>query len=185
MSQSILKNAGYALFAAAVLSATLATPALAGKPGGETPQPPSCAQNWDRNFSGAERYTILAEFDNEAVRDNNTCLVWERYPTEAGMIWTFALNRCAQLQIGDTRGWRLPSLAELTSLQDLSLAPSVVPADVFPNVVPYYYWTGQTILDATFRTYGVNFNGGGMVSLLKAGTENVWCVRGPAPPAAY
>jgi hypothetical protein len=36
--------------------------------------------NWDKNLPSASRFTILHDFNNEAVRDNETGLVWERSP---------------------------------------------------------------------------------------------------------
>ena len=44
-------------------------------------------QNWDKNVPTASRFTVLAEFNNEAVRDNNTGLVWERAPDGTTRSW--------------------------------------------------------------------------------------------------
>jgi hypothetical protein len=34
-------------------------------------------QKWDKNLSSTSRFTILSEFNEAAVRDNNTGLVWD------------------------------------------------------------------------------------------------------------
>ncbi|TMQ31751.1 MAG: hypothetical protein E6K65_00240 [Nitrospirae bacterium] len=35
-------------------------------------------QNWDKVLPAAQRFTVLAAFNNAAVRDNETGLMWEK-----------------------------------------------------------------------------------------------------------
>jgi hypothetical protein len=144
--------------------------------------------NWDRNFPSATRFTILPEFNNEAARDNNTGLVWQRTPDTTLRDWLGARTICANLVVGGAAGWRLPSVFELKSLQDPSLPAPFVPANVF-TVPPNTFWsttmvspppTGQAVWVVTFAG-GVAFTnstGGGQTFL-------VWGVRGHMHPDAY
>jgi hypothetical protein len=36
--------------------------------------------NWDKALPSAQRFVLLASVNNDAVRDNNTGLVWEKSP---------------------------------------------------------------------------------------------------------
>ncbi|HKC92465.1 MAG TPA: hypothetical protein VKB81_00465 [Nitrospira sp.] len=40
----------------------------------------STGASWDQAQTGRCRFTVLADFGNAAVRDNNTGLVWEQAP---------------------------------------------------------------------------------------------------------
>src|SRR5215510_10545004 len=73
-------------------------------------------QNWDKNLPSASRFTVLTEFGGAAVRDNNTGLVWEQRPTLTTHTWISAIDHCFNTPIGNTRGWHLPSVVELSSL---------------------------------------------------------------------
>ena len=79
-------------------------------------------QNWDKNLPSASRFTILKDFNNKAVRDNNTGLVWEQSPDTTTRDWLHARLDCLNKNVGGTTGWRLPSVAELNSVRDPSLA---------------------------------------------------------------
>jgi len=76
-------------------------------------------QNWDKKLTGAERFTVLADFNNEAVRDNETGLVWEQSPDPNPQAsWQGAITHCAQLEVDDRKGWSLPMREQLASLVD-------------------------------------------------------------------
>jgi hypothetical protein len=141
---------------------------------------------WDANKPSASRFTVLAEFSGAAVRDNNTGLVWEQMPTMA-MDWSSARNQCLNKPVGGTRGWRLPSVAELTSLVDPSLVPPYVPPTVFAGVLVGNYWSSTSIMDGgSVNKYSVNFGDGMVGTTAKSSTTvNVWCVRGSMNEASY
>ena len=91
-------------------------------------------QNWDKNLPSTTRFAVLSAFNNQAVRDNNTGLVWEQSPNVTLRDWESGITDCAQKNIGGTYGWRLPSVVELKSLQDPSLPAPFVLNNVFGNV---------------------------------------------------
>ena len=89
-------------------------------------------QNWDKVLPAAERFIVLEAFNNEAVRDNETGLVWERSPDPTSNTWSAARFICATKIVGGRKGWRLPSFSELSSLVDTSVAPN----PLLPPVTP-------------------------------------------------
>jgi uncharacterized protein DUF1566 len=143
---------------------------------------------WDQNLSGTCRFTVLVDFQNQAVRDNNTGLVWEQTPSTATFSWFNASTHCWQRTIANTKGWRLPSMAELLSVMDPSLPIPFVPATVF-NVsgLPLALWSGTTYSDINETVAWALYNTLPATPLLVAGTiktevaAGAWCVRGPVP----
>jgi len=159
------------------------TPAGAKDLSGVTP-------NWDQNLPSASRFTTVF---TGAVRDNNTGLVWEQAPDATNRTWSFvpgettrhALGYCLNKAVGGTRGWRLPSIAELVSLIDPSLPAPFVPASVFTGVQSVFYWSASTSADYPTRAWGVNFGVGDEGSGPKFNVTPVWCVRGPMQESVY
>jgi hypothetical protein len=145
--------------------------------------------NWDRNLPSASRFTILPEFNNEAVRDNNTGLVWERAPDATRRNWPLAITTSLNKIVGGTMGWRLPSVVELKSLQDPTLPAPFVPASVFTGVQLDFYWSATAQADFPTSAWGVFFSNGnmGLVNYAVKGTNQcyIWCVRGPMNADAY
>ena len=140
---------------------------------------------WDTNKPSTSRYTVLAEFNGTAVRDNNTGLVWEQTPSLT-MDWASARFHCLNKPVGGTRGWRLPSVAELTSLMDPSLVAPYVPSNMFTGVQPGNYWSATNIADGgTFNRFSVDFGAGTVGSTHKGNSNNVWCVRGSMSESTY
>jgi len=141
---------------------------------------------WDANKASASRFTVLAEFNGAAVRDNNTGLVWEQMPSMQ-TDWSAARFQCLNKPVGGTRGWRLPSVAELTSLVDPSLVAPYVPPTVFSGVQVGSYWSSTSIMDGgSISKYTLSF-GDGMVGTTSKSTStvNVWCVRGSMNEASH
>jgi hypothetical protein len=71
-----------------------------------------CGQNnhtlrWDTNNPSATRFTVLTAFASEAVRDNNTGLVWERETSGIFRDWHASIAYCLNVRVGGTVGWRL------------------------------------------------------------------------------
>ena len=106
--------------------------------------------NWDKALPASSRFVVLAAFTNDAVRDNETGLVWELSPKTTPQNWSLARFACAQSTVGGQRGWRLPFLPELASLLDPSVpfgALALPPGHPFTNVLPDYYWSASTVAD--------------------------------------
>jgi hypothetical protein len=84
---------------------------------------PSVTQNRDIALPATQRFVILPAFSNDAVLDKETDLVWEKSPQTTSARWTEARRMCSEKNVGGQKGWRLPSLEELQSLVDPSVAP--------------------------------------------------------------
>jgi Protein of unknown function (DUF1566) len=128
-------------------------------------------QNWDKAMSATQRFVVLATFNTSAVRDNETGLVWEKSPQITTPTWDSARLTCTDKNVGGRKGWRLPSVHELASLVDPSVAapgPTLPPGHPFLNVQ-----SGNTS-----SAWLVNFNSGLVGKLLKTGSNSLWCVRG-------
>jgi hypothetical protein len=149
--------------------------------------------NWDTNNPSAKRFTVLAAFGGAAVRDNNTGLVWEQAPDTTPRKWQNfgtplgATNYCVNKTVGGTVGWRLPSVAELKSVQDPSLAATAfVPASVVTGVQFGFYWSATTVADELFNAWLVDFASGIVQNRNKSSNSLlVWCVRGGMNADAY
>jgi hypothetical protein len=119
---------------------------------------------------------------NAAVRDNETGLVWEKVPDATFRVWDGARSHCVNKIVGGRKGWRLPSVAELASLVDPSVAfpgPTLPPNHPFSNVVGSQYWSASSDAGAATDAWVVVFVNGNVLSTVKsAALHNAWCVRG-------
>jgi len=138
---------------------------------------------WDTNNPSATRFTPAF---TGAVLDNNTGLVWEQAPDSGSRAWASATDYCVKKEVGGTVGWRLPSVVELRSVQDLSLPDPLVPASAFtitaggtPGVQLAPYWSATTVAVSPAGAWVVNFGGGDVSGDNKTdGNDHAWCVRG-------
>ena len=129
------------------------------------------------------RFTVLPLFSSAAVFDKETGLVWEQSPNTGTFNWFDALTRCYQLEVGGPggrKGWRLPTIEELVSLQDTSQPPPTLPAGhPFSNVQSDAYWSATTDAGAQASAWIGSFNTGSLVvTVAKNLGFFVWCVRG-------
>jgi hypothetical protein len=146
--------------------------------------------SWDQQLPAAQRFIVLSNWNNEAVLDRETGLVWQRTPAVPTNTQQFplAVFTCYGAITGGRKGWRLPAPEELLSLTDPTQTnPSLPTGHPFENINSgAFYWTastlfpptpGQTPPRGTGLTVGI---GGGVVAT--TGTDNfnsgVWCVRG-------
>ena len=137
---------------------------------------------WDTNHASATRFTTAF---HGAVLDKNTGLVWEQSPEVTPLFWFLATIHCVGRTVGGMVGWRLPSVVELKSVQDPSLAAPFVPASVFTGVQPTFYWSATTVADFPTTAWVVNFHDGNVSGHVKTLTSPAWCVRGPMQESVY
>lgn len=142
-------------------------------------------QNWDKNLPSGSRFVVLTSFNNEAVRDNETGLVWAQSPALTILVWKDARLHCPNRNIGGRKGWRLPSFPELASLIDPSNSNSTPPpGHPFTNIQSAHYWSATAVADEPTSAWLVDFSlGVGTAS--KDGSGHAWCVRGPMNSDAY
>jgi hypothetical protein len=144
--------------------------------------------NWDKALPAAQRFALLESFNNDAVRDDNTGLVWEKSPQMVTATWNGARFACINKNIGGQKGWRLPSITDLASLIDPSVAP---PGPTLPSGHPFHniqsagYWSATTNAEDSSDAWFVYFGRGFVDHDGKTHTGNVWCVRSSMNADAY
>jgi hypothetical protein len=153
--------------------------------------------NWDNRIDDPTRFQVLSAFNDQAVLDKETGLVWERSPSDQTMAWPNARLFCAQKVVGERGGWRLPAFFELASL----VAPSVqtsgalrLPAGhPFMNVQAGDYWSDTAFTDQPgfVLIVGFHFVSGSdaPISVTDANTgggpKYAWAVRGGGGMSSY
>jgi hypothetical protein len=144
--------------------------------------------NWDKALPAAQRFVLLASFNNDAVRDDNTGLVWEKSPQTPTATWNGARFMCINKNVGGQKGWRLPSIPDLASLIDPSVAPpgpTLPSGHPFQNVQSAGYWSATTSAEDASDAWFVYFGRGFVDHDSKTSTGHVWCVRGNMNSEAY
>jgi hypothetical protein len=155
--------------------------------------------NWDKRIDIAQkRFRVLRAFNNEAVLDQETGLVWERRPSTEAVEWPNARLFCAQKAVGGRGGWRLPTFNELASLVDPTITNPAVPrlpaGHPFMNVQASAYWSatlfadnpGFTMTVAFYFVSGSDAPIGVGDANIKGAPKHVWAVRGGTPgPSSY
>src|SRR5262245_3611870 len=144
-----------------------------------TDVPDILLQNWSKKLPSASRFSVLSDFGNAAVRDDETGLVWEKTLETTELSWSDARAACADKDVGGRKGWRLPSIYELASLVYPSMRTgSTLPlGHPFTNAQADVYWSATTMAGNPNSAWLVFFDTGKgsygytMLSL------HVWCVR--------
>lgn len=148
------------------------------------------SHSWSRLLPAGERFVVLADFDNQAVLDRNTGLVWEKSPNPATFSWTTARIACMNsvLRFKDG-GWRLPSMPELMSLFDRRNSqpalPTGHPFEIGPND---HFWSATTFADSTGQfAWDARVQDGAAGAHDKTLTNwaKAWCVRGSMNADSY
>jgi len=139
---------------------------------------------WDTVIIGATRFRVLVGFNNAAVLDRETGLVWERSPDTGTRDWLSAHRFCIDrsVGIGNRKGWRLPTVQEIVSLVDPTRNPPSLPVGhPFTNVQPDFYWSATTFGENPSLAWGAGFENDltepGARFTTKTTARLVWCVR--------
>jgi hypothetical protein len=170
------------LFGVLVLSIGLVRLVFMAGSAGSTP-----TQNWDTLLPADQRFTVLATLNNEAVRDNETGLVWEKIPAGGPTTWAIARGACLSKTEGGRKGWQLPSVHEMASLIDATQPiPTLPTGHPFTINLSSSYWSATLSADNSAAAWHVQFSNG-LVSNLDRTADSfyVWCVRGHANADTY
>src|ERR1700712_2798406 len=88
--------------------------------------------SWDQTLPGATRLVLLSNFNNQAVLDRETGLVWLTFAQSSwfpgALTSERSLDYCASQSAGYRMGFRSPSASELASVLDLSTGMPWLPA---------------------------------------------------------
>ena len=142
-------------------------------------------RSWDSQINNPGRFKVLSDFNDAAVLDKETQLVWEQSPDTGKRTWFDALSHCYQREVGtrlgSRKGWRLPTIEELASLVDPNNPngnPDLPPGHPFSNVQSSSYWSATTLATQTGNAWLVSLINGLVLNDDKPFTNFVWCVRG-------
>src|SRR5688500_15799332 len=61
-------------------------------------------KNWQPEHPAAQRFVILPDFNNDAVLDKDTSLIWELSPTPTRVTWNEARATCVTRTTGGQKG---------------------------------------------------------------------------------
>jgi Protein of unknown function (DUF1566) len=152
-----------------------------GAPGGGPPGSVPAGCNSDR-FKCVMVYKTCITFTctvYPAVLDEETGLVWQRSPDTITTTWGEAVVDCTDIATdGNRGGWRLPTMAELSSLWDGS-GKTLPAGNPFTNVQTApgaSYWTSTELVDAPTNAFIIGFPAEGYEA--KTNLLYRWCVRG-------
>jgi Protein of unknown function (DUF1566) len=153
-------------------------------------------QNWDKTLAadnpGGSCPAFSSRFNcvmnGTAVRDNETGLVWEQSPSTTAVSWASARDHCAVRTVGNRHGWRLPGVAELTSLLAVAPGPTnpALPLGHPFSGIESFYWSATTVVEdpnavptlgGTAWSVDFNFPDIGVGSRMSH-SARPWCVRG-------
>lgn len=162
--------------------------------------------SWDQKLqcdstSTCPRFLVLANLNNAAVLDRETGLVWQRVPgtVDSNQTYADAALACAGETTGGRRGWRIPTIEELSSLFDPGNPVSPFLPVGHPFTVPggfsyFSYWSSTlaadrfgpnariTISDDPLPSSAGRRLGYGLASPPSA-SSTTWCVRAPSSPS--
>jgi hypothetical protein len=120
----------------------------------------------------------------EAVLDKQTGLTWARNVDLAAgtKTWQEAIEFCQNLEIGNRKGWRLPTKEEFITILDTSRSnPALPDGHPFENYRGQWksaYWTGTTYEDNSNSAYYIWIHVGGVLDELKIFDYRIWPVLG-------
>ena len=131
---------------------------------------------------------MLRSYNDQAVLDKETRLVWEQSPSTTSQMWLDTQRSCNRKTVGNRKGWRLPTTQELASLVDPTQSnPALPPGHPFSNVqsalASSTYWSATIAFPPTNSfAWTVSFVGlpSGFVgtSAFQGQSFFSWCVRG-------
>ena len=129
--------------------------------------------------SGAAPARFVLMLGGEAVMDTKTGLVWEQTPDTFHGTWTEAAAHCLAKAVGGRRGWRIPTVQELSSLVDAEQKDPALPSGhPFSDVRSAIYWSGTPSATDDIVAWHVSFFSGEVVTDQKSQTRRAWCVLG-------
>ena len=162
--------------------------------------------DWGKLKSPNSRFLLL-EQTKDAVRDNETQLIWEKKPGDTNddgvvddtdrLIWGSptdggARRYCADKLVGGRKGWKLPSFDQLATLLDVNSPLCADPAQPclpknhpFKRVLPNNYWSATVNAEQPGNAWKVSFGDPfnpsnpdfNVFSTPKDDVAFVWCVR--------
>ncbi len=156
---------------------------------GYTPPPPDKNKTLPANDGGPDgcnssRFECV--MGGEAVLDKQTGLTWARNANIAAgdKPWLEAVKFCQDLEIGNRKGWRLPTKGEMITILDTGRSnPALPDGHPFENYggggsTKSGYWTGTTYEGNSNSAYIIFIYHGRVTDSLKIFDYHIWPVLG-------
>jgi len=136
-----------------------------------------------------KRFELLLNFNNDAVLDRKTSLVWERSPSVKRFSLVSASAHCQNLTLANHGGWALPQIEQLQSLVDVTQSNPALPSGhPFKNVQSDLYQSATinslaVLMGGHNQLFVMNFKTGIGATVYADVTPDeflgyfVWCVR--------
>ncbi|HYO95067.1 MAG TPA: DUF1566 domain-containing protein [Polyangiaceae bacterium] len=120
-----------------------------------------------------ERFRVAAN----TVRDLWFGLTWQRHVADESFSFALAGEYCAALELDGERGFRVPSMKELTTLVDETRVEPAMDLEAFPDAPNESFWSSTPWAFTAVAAWHVRFQTG--VALYETATYNyrVRCVR--------
>lgn len=99
---------------------------------------------------------------NTIVKDDKTKLLWEdtEHTKETKVNYSQALTYCSELELGEVKNWRIPTLTELLSIVDYKRYKPAILKE-FSNIDnDTLYWTSTSYVRSDDEFWGVSFKDG-------------------------
>ncbi len=133
----------------------------------------------DGTYQKGTTHSFSRDDVNGTVTDVASGLMWQDDAIGSTMNWTAAGTHCDGLTLSGYTNWRLPTIEELVSITDKSIAsPGPVIFSAFQNTAASIYWSSTADASSTSFAWGMNFgNGDDYANGNKTNSYYVRCVR--------
>lgn len=124
------------------------------------------------------------------VADTVTGLIWQQISTSGFMSQPRAMTHCGNLTLaGFTTGWRVPSIKELSTLVNYSIAQGslMMNAETFSGEPPDWFWSSTALASQPAEALVVNFGTGVLGNNVVTAyycVRCVWSCSTPIVPAS-
>ncbi len=139
----------------------------------------------DGGSDGCNSSRFKCVMGGEAVQDKQTGLTWARnaYIAKKRAPWQEAMKFCQDLEIGNQKGWRLPTKEEMITILDTSRSDPALPdGHPFKNLPESVrgssYWTSTEYEGDSKSAWSVSMHQGKVRDDIKIFDSNIWPVLG-------
>lgn len=112
--------------------------------------------------------------EEEIVEDSAHNLYWTKAASAEALKWKKSIEYCQNLNYDGNTGWRLPSINELASILNYSIAQ---PASKFPSLPSDAFWSSTSYNESPDYAWRINSSSGIIETGKKTKTASVICVK--------
>jgi len=117
------------------------------------------------------------------VKDPSTSLMWEdtKHTQDGSVSYIEAEKYCIDLELGNHKDWRIPTLLELLSIVDYKRSQPATLKEFSHVDHDRLYWSSTPYVNATESFWGVIFDDGNTDNASAIYDRRVRCVRAVKP----